>query len=148
MSRLNPALNGIAFAHWGYLDDKGGGVEWFNFDGARTDLLPPQQPYYLTTRGVMSPVGDRYYGIGFKRLAGPSSTNTSNGELFYIDMATKNRTVLASESQGLGLTPPWLEPVYDENRDLLIDFAAPNLWVFDTVTGDRVVKPVELPASN
>lgn len=146
MGRLNPALNGIAFAHWGDLDDKGGGVEWYGFDGSLTNLLLPQQPYYLTSRGVMSPTGDRYYGAGFIRPAGPTTVNTSKGELFYIDMATKNRTVIASESQGLGLTPTWLEPAYDTNRDLLVDFSGRYLWFIDTVTGDRVVKPIELPA--
>jgi hypothetical protein len=145
MSRFNPTLDGIAFAHWGNLDDKGGGVEWFNFDGTRTDLLPPQQPYYLTTRGVMSPSGDRYYGTGYKRPPFPAAVNLSRGEVFFIDMKTKSRTVIASDSQGLGLTPPWLEPMYDVNRDILVDFTGRHLFFIDTVTGDRVVKPIELP---
>ncbi|HRH76742.1 MAG TPA: hypothetical protein PK129_05275, partial [Cellvibrionaceae bacterium] len=147
MARLNPALNGIAFAHWGSLDDKGGGLEWYGFDGSLTQLLQPQQPYYLTTRGVMSPNGDRYYGAGFKRPPGPTVATTDKSELFYIDMATKNKTVFASQTQGLGIAPSWLEPVYDANRDVLVDLSGRNLWFIDTVTGDRVIKPVELPAS-
>ena len=96
----------------------------------------------------MSPTGDRYYGAGFKRPPGPIAVNTSKSELFYIDMATKSRTVIASETQGHGLTPMWLEPMYDANHDLLVDFAGRNLWFIDIVTGDRVVKPIELPVSN
>jgi hypothetical protein len=145
MSRFNPAANGVAFAHWGYDDDKGGGVEWFNFDGNLTKLLEPQEPYYLTTRGVLNPAGDRYYGVGFKRLNGSSTINQNRGEVFHIDLTTKNRTVFASETIGLGLAPPWFEPVYDANRDVLIDFTWNHLWFFDTVTGDRVLKPIELP---
>lgn len=148
MSRLNPALNGIAFAHWGDLDDKGGGVEWYGFDGSLTSLLLPQQPYYLTTRGVMSPKGDRYYGAGYKRPPGPAVAHNNRGEVFFIDMATKNRTVIASGSQGLGLMPPWLEPMYDANHDILVDFTGRDLWFIDTVTGDRVVKPIELPSKS
>jgi hypothetical protein len=148
MSRFNPAVNGVAFGHWGDYRNIGGGVEWLNFDtGVLTKFLEPQQPYHLSGRGVLNPAGDRYYGVGMPRMVNSDYADYSDGEIFYIDLAvnTQSRTVIASKTLGNGLTPPVLEPVYDANRDVLTDFNYNHLWFVDIVTGDRVIKPIIIP---
>lgn len=146
MSRFTPSVGGLALAHWGYVTDQnGGGIDLLNFDGQLTQVLKPQEPYYLTNRGVFNSAGTQYFGIGFKRNPQEPDISQTVGELFSIDAITGQGSILASESVGLGLAPGWMEPVYDNNRNLLIDFQFSKLWFVDTVTGDRVLKPIELP---
>ncbi|MFO1367921.1 MAG: cadherin repeat domain-containing protein [Marinagarivorans sp.] len=145
MSRFNPATNGVAFGHWGDDRNLGGGLEWFDFSGGFTRLLEPQMPYHLTPRGVLNPSGDHYYGFGFKRVEGESYADYANFEIFNLDLATKERKVFASKALGNGLAVPWLEPVYEANRDVLIDFNSYHLWFVDALTGDRVVKTLSIP---
>jgi hypothetical protein len=111
--------------------------------------LEPQKPYHLTLRGVLNPNASRYYGVGYRRLEGASYADYANGEFFFIELNNKNneRTVFASKTLGNGLTPTWLEPVYDASRDILIDFDNNQLWFVDALTGDRVIKPIALPSN-
>ncbi|HRH77303.1 MAG TPA: cadherin repeat domain-containing protein [Cellvibrionaceae bacterium] len=148
MSRLNPKTNSLVFGHWGDVD-AGGGVELFNLDGTFSKLIEPQAPYYTTARGIWNSIGDRYYGLGFKYVNNSGYLDTSQGELFFIDVAAQNGiqtgTTLASKSQGYGLAPPYFEPMYDARRDILLGFAYNHFWIVDAITGDRVIKPLLFP---
>jgi hypothetical protein len=152
MSRINSSFDTVAFAHWGNPTDKnGGGIDLFNFKskvgGELTELFKAETPYYLTNRGVFNAEGAQYFGMGFKRDPLNPTVYQTNGELVAIDTATKVSKVLASEKVGLGLPLGWMEPKYDGNRDVLLDFQDSLLWYVDAFTGDRVVKPIELPAN-
>jgi hypothetical protein len=133
LSRFNPAAKGIGLGHWGYSGEYGGGFDWLTLAGVTHELLSAQHPYHITSRGAVNSTGDKIYAAGFTQNPAESFVNLNHSDIFSLDIKTKAYSVIASESVGLGLTPGWLEPVYDGNRDL------------DTVTGDRVLKPINIP---
>lgn len=145
ISRFNTQLKGVGTGHWAYSDQVGGSVETLNGAGQMQSLLPSRSPYFSTSRGVLNGGATQLYNVGYLVPEGQANPDLRRGELFSIDLATKTRKVIASESQGLGVSLGWIEPVFDANRDIIIQGSDGHLLLIDTVTGDRVLKPLRLP---
>jgi hypothetical protein len=124
-------IDGVFLTKWesGYLAmlDSAGNFE---------TLIEPESPYLVTRKAQFDSQRNLVYFGGYYETG---SIDRNTVEIVEYDMTTEEQRVVASNSQGAGLSFSWANPSYNESQQLIYIGLIGHLLVLDAYTGDRVV---------
>lgn len=141
LSDFYEALNGVLLTEW-----SSGYLRLLDRDGTITDLYSPLSPYFVTRNAVY----DKNTQTVF--FDGTPGVDNENGytnpefaliDILELDIATKESHIIASNSIGRGVSLQSMVFELDRERRVLISVLHGNLLIIDTVSGDRVLKPLQ-----
>src|SRR5690606_2138411 len=102
-------------------------------------LVEPESPYLVTRKAQFDSQRSLVYFDGYYEYGSTGSIDRSTVEIVEYDLTTEEQRVVASNSQGAGLSFSWANPSYNESQQLIYIGLMGHLLVLDTYTGDRVV---------